>query len=58
MNDPFREKTYKTRNKEGKNVSGKMLVETRSQKASEDERAMLNVEINPHPALDENRVKR
>ena len=39
MNDPFMERTGKTRNKQGKKVSGG-VIETRSQKASEKEKAM------------------
>ena len=57
MNDHFVERTEKTRNKKGKKVSGGM-VETRNQKTSEDKKAMLEVEIYPNTALDENRAGR
>ena len=56
MNDPFVERTAKTRNKKGKKVSGG-IVETRS-RASEDEKTMLEVDIHRNPALDENAMKR
>ena len=55
MNDPFVKKTAWTRTKKGKKVSGGM-VETMRQKASEEEKPMLEVEIHPIPALDENRA--
>ena len=45
--------TKKTRIKKGKKVSAGM-VETRSQKASEDKRARLEVENHENPTLDEN----
>ena len=51
------ERTKKTRNKKGNKVLGGM-VETRSQKASEDARAMLEVKIHRSPTLDENRAIR
>ena len=54
MNDPFVERNGKTRNKKGEKISGGM-VETRSQKALEDKKAILDVEIHPNRALDENR---
>ena len=57
MNNPFVERTEKTRNEKGKKVSGGML-EARSQKASEDKKAMLQVEIHLNPARDENRAGR
>ena len=56
LNDLFVERTEKTRNKKGKKVSGRMVVKTRSQKASEVERAMLDVKIPPNRALDETRA--
>ena len=34
------------------------MVEKRRQKASQDERAILEIEIHPNPALDENRAGR
>ena len=52
LNDPFVERTEK-----GKKVSGTMMIQTRIQKASEDEREKLDEKIlHPNPALDENRV--
>ena len=51
------ERTEKTRNKKVKKVSGEM-IETRSQKASGDKKAMLEVEIHQNPAGDENREGR
>ena len=51
------ERTKKTRNKKGNKVLGGM-VETRSQKASEDARAMLEVTIHRSLTLDENRAIR
>ena len=51
MTDPFVERTEKTRNKKGKKVSG-AIVETRSQKDSEDKKTMLEVEIHPNLALE------
>ena len=53
MNDIFVKRAAWTRAKKGKKVSGG-LVETRSQKASEEEKPILEVEIHPIPALDEN----
>ena len=58
MIDPFVERTENTQNKNLKKFSGKMVVETRIQKVSEDERAMLDVEIYPDHALDVNRAGR
>ena len=46
-----------TRNNKGNTVSGGM-VGTRSQKASEEKGAMLEIEIHPNPALDENQAGR
>ena len=54
LNDPFVEKIARTRTDKGKKVSGGM-VETRSQKSSEGQNAMLEVEVHPDPAIDENR---
>ena len=42
------------RTDKGKRVSGGM-VEDRSQKSSEGQKAMLEVEVQPEPAIDENR---
>ena len=58
MNYHFVEESDKTRNKKGRKVSRTMVIETRKQKASEDERAKLDVEIHPNPALDENHAGR
>ena len=55
MNDLFVERTAWTRTKKGKKVSGG-VVETRRQKASEEAKQLLEVEIHPIPALDENRA--
>ena len=57
MKDPFMEKIARTRIIKGTELSRKM-VETRSQKSSEGQRAMLEVEIHPDPALDDNRARR
>ena len=46
MNEPFVEKIARTRTDKGKKVSGGM-VETRSQKSTEGEKAMLEVEVHP-----------
>ena len=54
MNDPFVERNARTRTEKGKKVSGGM-VETRSQKSSEGQKAMLEVEVHPEPVMDENR---
>ena len=57
MNDPFVERIARTRTSKGKKLSGRM-VETRSQKSSEGQKATLDVEIHPDPALDDNRAGR
>ena len=49
MNGPFVEKISRTRTNKVKNVSGG-IVETRSQKSSEGQKARLEVEIHPDPA--------
>ena len=54
--DLFVEKTKKTRNKKGRKVSGEM-VETRSQKVSEDKRTNWK-KNHPGPAQDENQAGR
>ena len=54
MNDPFVERIARTRTGKEKKMSGRM-VETRSQKSSEGQRAMLKVEVHPDPAKVENR---
>ena len=56
MNDPFVERVARTRTDKGKKVSGRM-VETRSQKSSEEQKAMLEVEVHPEPAMDEKRER-
>ena len=54
MSDPFAERNARTRTDRGKKVLGGM-VETRSQKSSEGQKAMLEVDVHPEPAMDENR---
>ena len=54
MNDPFVEKIAGTRTGKWKKFSGRK-VETRSQKSSEGQKALLKVEVHPDPAMDENR---
>ena len=56
MNDPFVERIARTRTTNKEKVSG-VMVETRSQKSSEGQKAKLEIEIHPHPALDENRAR-
>ena len=53
MNDPFMKSITQTRTDKGKKVSG-IMVETRSQKSSEGQKAMLEVEVHSDPAMDEN----
>ena len=53
MNDPFVERITRNRTDKGKMVSGRM-VETRSEKSSEGQKAMLEVEVRPDQAMDEN----
>ena len=53
MNDPFVERITRTRTNKGETVSGRM-VETRSQKSSEERKAMLEVEVHPDQAMEEN----
>ena len=55
MNDSFLERIARTRTDKGKKVSGAM-VETRSQKSSEGQKVMLEVEVHPDLAIDENRT--
>ena len=57
MKDSFVERIAQTRTTELEEVSG-VMVETRSQKSSEGQKAMLKVEIHPDPALDESRAGR
>ena len=53
MTDPFVERITQTRTDKGETVSGRM-VETRSQKSSEERKAMLEVEVYPDQAMNEN----
>ena len=52
MTNPFVERIIRTRTDKGETVSGRM-VETRSQKSSEERKAMLEVEVHPDQAMDE-----
>ena len=52
MTDPFVERIIRIRTDNGETVSGRMF-ETRSQKSSEVRKAMLEVEVNPVQAMDE-----
>ena len=54
MSDPFVERIAQTRPDKGKKVSGGM-VETTNQKSSKGQKAMLEVEVHPDTAMDENR---
>ena len=54
MNDLFVERIKRTRTNKGETVLGRM-VETRSQKSSEELKAMLEVEVHPDQAMDENK---
>ena len=56
MNDPFVERITRTRTDKGKTGSGRM-VETRSQKSSEGQNAMSEVEVHPDQAMDENQER-
>ena len=53
MTDPFVERITRTRTDNGETVSGRM-VETRIQKSSKERKAMLEVEIHPDQAMNEN----
>ena len=53
MTDPFVERITRTRTDKGETVLGRM-VETRSQKSSEERKAMLEVEVHPDQAMHEN----
>ena len=53
MTDPFVKRITRTRTNKGETVSGRK-VETRSQKSSEDRKAMLQVEVYPDQAMNEN----
>ena len=53
MTDPFVERITRTRTDNGETVSSRM-VETRTQKSSEEQKAMLEVEVHPDQAMHEN----
>ena len=53
MTDPFVERITRTRTDKWETVSGRM-VKTRSQKSSEEQKAMLEVEVHPDQAMNEN----
>ena len=53
MTDPFKERITRNRTDNGETVSGRM-VENRSQKSSEERKAMLEVEVQPDQAMHEN----
>ena len=53
MIDPFVERITRTRTDKTETVSGRM-VETRSQKSSEEQKAVLEVEVHPDQAMNEN----
>ena len=53
MTDPFVERIKQTRNGKRKMVSGRM-VETRSQKTSEEKKEILEVEVHPDQAMQDN----
>ena len=53
MNEPIVQRITQTRTDKGKIVSGRM-VETRSQKSSEEQKAKLKVEFHPDQVMDEN----
>ena len=53
MNDPFVEKIARTRTDKLKKISGGM-VESRSQKSSEGQKVMLEVEVHPEPTMRDN----
>ena len=53
MTDPFVDRIKRTRTDKGETVSGRM-VETRSQKTSEERKEMLEVEVNTDQAMNDN----
>ena len=53
MTDPFVDRIKRARTDEGETVSGRM-VETRSQKTSEERKEMLEMEVNMDQALNDN----
>ena len=54
MTDPFVERITRARTDKGETVLGRM-VETRSQKSSDEQKTTLEVEVHPDQAMDENR---
>ena len=52
MTDTFVERIIRTQTDKGETVSGRM-VETRSQKSSEELKAMLEVEVHPDKTMNE-----
>ena len=52
MTDPFLDRIKRARTDKGETVSGRM-VETRSQKSSEEPKAMLEVEVYTDQAMNE-----
>ena len=56
MTDPFVKRFTRTRTDKWETVSGRM-VETRSKKSSEERKAMLEVEVHPDQAMNENHEK-
>ena len=53
MTDPFVQRITRTLTDKGETVSGRM-VENRSQKSSEERKAMIEVEVQPDQAMNEN----
>ena len=53
MTDPFVHRIKRARTDKGETVSGRM-VETRSQKTSEERKKMLEVEVNTDQAMNDN----
>ena len=53
MTDPFVDRITRARTDKGETVSGNM-VETRSQKSSEEQKAMLELEVHTDQAMNEN----
>ena len=56
MTDPFVERITRMRTDNGETVAGRM-VEIRSQKSSEERKAMLEVEVHLDQAMDENQER-
>ena len=57
MTDPFADQIKRARTDKGETVSGRM-VETRSQKTSEERKEMLEVEVNTDQAMNDNQEVR